>query len=75
MGVCESQRLEAAEDDGVVSDDNGAIGLDGFVGDGFCEVNCEENAVGGTVGWGEGGFEKEACIVPGIVCEGGRVAE
>ena len=75
LRVCESQGLEAAEDDGVVGDDDGAVGLDGFIGDGFCEVNCEENAVGGAVGREEGSFEKEACVVPGIVCEGGWVAE
>lgn len=45
LGVGEGEGFEAAEDNGVVGNDDGGVEGDGFVGDGFGEVDGEEDFV------------------------------
>lgn len=58
LRVAQAERLERAEDDGVVGDDHGAVCGEGFVDDGAREVDGEEDGVGGGWGRGRGGREE-----------------
>ena len=69
LGICESERLQAAEDDGVVCNYDRGLEGDGFVGDSFGEVDCEEDRVVLSAGRVEGSFQQQSSVVPRVVCQ------
>ena len=58
----------------MVGYDDGRVQCYGFVCNGACEIDGQEDSVGLAAGWVEGCFEKEPSVVPGIVGEGFGVA-
>ena len=69
LGVVEGDRLEGAEDDGVVGDYDGVFILNCFFCDSFGKVDCEQDRVLVAPRGEEGCFEEKACVVEGFVCE------
>lgn len=64
LRVCERERLEATEDDGMVCDDNGRLAGDGLIGDSFGQVNCEEHRVVLSAGRVKGRLQQQSSVVP-----------
>lgn len=58
----------------MVCDHDGGLACDCFVGDGFCEIDGEEDGVAQSTGGYERCFEEEASVIPRAVCEGLRIA-
>ena len=66
--------LEAAEDDGVVCNDDRRFQSDGFVGNSFGQVDGEQHCVCLATSRVEGGFQQQPSVVPGVVRKLFRVA-